>query len=224
MSQPITETNRVARLMGTLQSNVDLTEVPDSTVEWVLQHPREAGQQFTAFLHNGARLVFGALITIVNRMHKFNPVKFISENWTIWCGRADGNGKEGEEAQDVRSLALSEIDWSKIIFETSLLEGETSITGEEKLRRLIESGVIRLDAAVGESLWSDYQSNKENSVLERLRRERGITYLDFFGTILRGPSGSRRVLCLGWRVGGWHWGVRWLGDDWYADHVSPVLV
>lgn len=42
--------------MGTLQLNVRMGEIPDEVVEWVLQHPVEAGEQFTRFLQNNARM------------------------------------------------------------------------------------------------------------------------------------------------------------------------
>ena len=47
---PITDPRRVARVFGTLQSNVKIDDVPDLTAEWILQHPAEAGKQFTRFL------------------------------------------------------------------------------------------------------------------------------------------------------------------------------
>jgi len=45
-------------------------------------------------------------------------------------------------------------------------------------------------------LWQDYQQNKAESVLEKLYQQKGITYIDFFGDILRGPDGDRYVLYL----------------------------
>ena len=48
-------------------------------------------------------------------------------------------------------------------------------------------------------------------------------YVYFFGTILRGPGGLRRVLFLYWYGDGWRWCYDWLGDDWRANHPSAVL-
>lgn len=50
MSQLITDPTRASRLMGTLQNNVSMGEVPDATAEWAIQHPVEAGSKFTLFL------------------------------------------------------------------------------------------------------------------------------------------------------------------------------
>ncbi|MEI8338109.1 MAG: hypothetical protein WCF92_03115 [bacterium] len=58
MSQLITDPNRAARLSGVFNNNVNLKEVPDSTVEWALQHPQEAGQRYTSFLKD-----LGSVIT-----------------------------------------------------------------------------------------------------------------------------------------------------------------
>ena len=223
MSQPITDPNHGMRLMGVLQNNVDLEEVPDSVVEWALQHPKEAGKQFTAFLRNGCRMFFGATIFVINRLKSFSPSDFINPGWTIWRGTKKTDGLKGKEKQDARSLALKEVDWSKVLFETCLKKGETRITGENKLIRLEGSGSIILDAGISQDLFFDYQSNKDNSVLEKLRRERGIKYLDFFGTILRSPDGSRYVMGLCWIHGLWDWRVHCLNDTYYDNELSAVI-
>jgi hypothetical protein len=82
----------------------------------------------------------------------FNPETLLGKGWSIWRGPADGDGLQGEEQQDSRSLALQEVDLSQVLFETNLKPDEFRIVGEEKLRRLKEKGVIRLDARIGQAL------------------------------------------------------------------------
>lgn len=153
----------------------------------------------------------------------FNPAEFIGKGWTIWKGPIDGDGLSGEEDTDKRSLALTEIELASLSFEICLKEGEGPIKGEEKLRRLKKNpNLIRLGGNVFLGLWLDYQANKENSALEWLFRNRRITYLDFFGLILRNPNGYRDVLYL-YRSGGvWYWNCHWLENGWSADYFSAV--
>ncbi|MEK7182253.1 MAG: hypothetical protein AAB679_00640, partial [Patescibacteria group bacterium] len=69
----------------------------------------------------------------IDRSQPFDPAKFISAGWSI-------------EEQDERSLALTEVDLSKVVFETTLEKNEKNIKGEERLERLKEKNVVRLDA------------------------------------------------------------------------------
>lgn len=152
----------------------------------------------------------------------FNPAKFIGENWFVWRGPIDGDGTEGEEDRDAREDNLTEVDWSKVLFETMFDDGET-ITGEEKLLRLKKTGNILLGGKAFLSFWEDWQKNRKNSVLEKLRETRSITYLDFFGLILRSPGGDRNVLYLYFSDDQWDWNCRWLGYDWDAYNRSASL-
>lgn len=185
----------------------------------------EFGQRFTDFLKNGAKPVFISEPRILKiGKQTFDPAKFIGDGWSVWRGPADGNGLEGEEDIDKRSLAIFELGISKVLFETILKSKESSITGEKKLQRIKKAGHVRLGANVFLALWEDYQKNKENSVLEFLYRSRKVTYLDFFGTILRNPNGNRNVLylCRGC-AGKWSWLCSWLDNDWDTDDLSALL-
>ncbi len=183
--------------------------------------PEEFGRRFTAFLKAGARFVFGGLKIACA---KFDLVKFFdNENWTFWKGPKDGNGLNGEEERDRVSLSLTEVDFEKTDFLTCLEKGESSITGEEKLIRLKKLSRPLYGANQFLGLWEDYQKNKAASVLERLCQQKGITYIDFFGDILRGPGGGRCVLYL-YRSGdgSWGWGCGWLGGDWGVRDFAAV--
>ncbi len=133
----------------------------------------------------------------------FDPTSFLGEGWSIWRGPVKGNGLEGEESQDSRSLTLSEVDVASIRFENMLNEedGETIVKGEEKILRLKMAKSVRLDARLGRDLFVEPEQS----------------------TILRGPRGGRCVLCL-YRDGhGWSWGACWLEFDWIRGFPSAVL-
>lgn len=138
-----------------------------------------------------------------------NPATFIGDGWN-WA----------DTDADARSLALPKVDFSKVLFETCLGKGEERITGEEKLRRLMAAGGIRLDPRFGVTLFKE----EGQMTLECLYRERGITYLDFFGRILVGQSDGRYVFYL-YRDddGRWCWRAYWLGNGWHGRAFSARL-
>lgn len=115
------------------------------------------------------------------------PVEFDPTQLVGWCRWSDDSGDT-----DQRSLALTEVDFSKVIFETCLKENETSITSAEKLRRLIAGGNIRLDPRFGMALFQE----RGQKTLGRLREEHGMEHVDFFGRIMVGFSITRCVFSL----------------------------
>ncbi len=158
------------------------------------------------------RRVVKEVMQMVVATQPFDPVSFIGEKWSLI-----------PEERDLRSARLTEVDFATALWEICLNEGESSITGEEKLTRLKTSGKIRLGSTVFLGLWTDYQARKEDSVLERLFKEQKITYLDFFGDVLLNPHGNRYVLYFFRNDGVWHWISYYLGYDWNADHLSASL-
>ncbi|MCX6735508.1 MAG: hypothetical protein NTZ13_00275 [Candidatus Parcubacteria bacterium] len=158
-------------------------------------------------------------ILIIGRTALFDPAKFIGSGWSIWKGPVDGDGLNGEEQQDQRSLALTEIDFDKISFETCLKSGETYITGEEKLKRHARAGHILADAKIGQVLYEEEGQKK----LEYLYKEKGITWFELQGTILRSLSDRRCALYLYRDDGRWDWYYYWLGNGRGADCPSLVL-
>lgn len=176
----------------------------------IIDNPKVAGANFTSFLRNGCRVNIGGLKVTPQ---PFDPVTFsrLGQGWKIIA-----------EDHDSCNDGLREVDFSQVDFLTGLNEGETSITGEVKLARLKETKRILYGANVFGGLWQDYQGLKENSVLERLYREKKITYLDFFGDVLQPPAGHRCVLCLDRDGARWYWGANRLDFGWRAYHVSAV--
>jgi hypothetical protein len=182
----------------------------------------EFGRRFTAFLQSGCRMVAGDLKFATA---PFDPAVFIGQGWAFWKGPKGGNGLEGEEERDKASVSFTEVDFDKADLLTCLEKGESSITGEEKLIRLKKLGCVLYGVTVFMGLWQNYQScqNKAESVLEKLYKQKGITYVDFLGDILRHPGGDRCVLYL-CRAGDgqWRWGHDWLDIGWRARSVSAV--
>lgn len=176
----------------------------------------------------GLRQVLRGLAKIVAESFKlacdkpFSPTEFIGKGWTVWKGPADGDGLEGDEDRDACEDDLSIIDWEQIILESHLEESESSVHGEEKLKRAVASGNVQLGGRAFLSLWEDYKANGENSVLEKLRRK-GVTRIYFFGLRLRDPRAGRGVLCLYVSGSGWDWYYYWLSGRWGASNPSASL-
>lgn len=180
-------------------------------------------EEFTKFLKNGGRVIIGELKRLALGP-SIDPAEFIGKGWTVWKGPKGGSGLEGDEDRDVRENDLVEVDFAQVDFATCLNGSEGSIKGEEKLERMKASGKIRLGGRTFLALWQNYQAMKENSVLEWLYRTFQITYIDFFGLVLRSSSGDRYVLYL-YRYGDgqWSWHCRWLGNGWSASDRSASL-
>ena len=156
----------------------------------------------------------------IDRTKPFDPA-FIDAGWSFWRGSADGNGLEGELEQDNRSLALTEVDTSKILLEARLESKETYTTGEERLKRLIAADRICLDFGIFQTLW-----NNKTLIPTRFREKtnNNRTYVFFDGQTLRSPGGGRCTLYLYLDGGGgWGWGVGWLGGSRRVHDPSVVL-
>jgi len=161
------------------------------------------------FLSGAIVLQIVAMIVKIARDVVFKPVTFIGKGWKML-----------DKETDERAVKLAEVDFTKVNLATCLKEGEPSITGEEKLKRLREGGDILLDVGIFLALWNE----EGHTTLNWLYKERGVTYLDFFGTILEGPSGGRYVLYLYRRDDGrWDWHCDCLAHDWNGENFSASL-
>ncbi len=194
-------------VIQTLANNVNWDVLDHTILQKIVNDPTEAGKQFTAFLKNGGKVIVDSpRIINIDRSIPFDP-KFIGEGWSI-------------EEQDEKSLALTEINFSEVMFNSTLEKGEKSIKGEDNLKRLKEKNCIRLDAGIFKTLW-------ENQILipEKWKEKTkgNITYIFFDGTILRSSRGHRSVLCLYWLDGRGYWLCIWLENDWDANAPSAVL-
>lgn len=151
--------------------------------------------------------LFSRIIKI-DRSQPFNPTVFIGGGWSI-------------EEQDEKALALTEIDLTKVVFKTTLEKGERSIKGEDKLKRLKEKNVVRLDAGIFQTLWEN-----QHLIPEKWKKKiNGRTIEIFFdGTILRGSNGVLMVMCLYWCDGKWHWSYQWLVDNFVHVGCSSAVL
>lgn len=146
---------------------------------------------------------------IIDRTTAFDPTTFIGAGWSI-------------VEQDGRSLELAEIDLTKVQFVTILKKkkGDAPVSGEDKLKHLIASGVIRLDAKVFQTFWEN-----QHRIPEHWKQPTNNipTFIFFEGTILRNPNGNRCVLYLFWFHYKWIWYEYHLDNPWCGDSPSAVL-
>ena len=143
----------------------------------------------------------------IDRSKPFDPVNFIVAGWSI-------------EEQDEKSLALTKVDLAKVVFETTLEKNEKNIKGEERLERLKEKNVVRLDAKIFQMLWENQHLIPENW---KEKTNGNTTYIFFDGTVLRSSDGRRYVLYLCWDGGEWDGDYGWLGGGFGASDPSVVL-
>jgi len=159
------------------------------------------------FLESGCQLVIkGPGAFVVDRSVPFDPVKFIGQGWEV-------------VEEDKKALALTTVDFSDVRFESGLKEGEQTIDGEEKLKRLKRLG-IRLDARCGQALYEE----KGQATLRWLYDSHGINWFELSGTVLRRQDVHRYFLYLNrYDDGSWYWHYTWLDNDRYRVSVSPLL-
>lgn len=156
--------------------------------------PKVAGCRLADFFKN-----IGRTITI-DRSFTFDTADFLGTNWSI-------------AEQDEHSLVLTEIDLSKVSFETTLEKGEGSVVGGKKLGRLKDAGHIRLDAKVFQTLLVNQHLIPKSW---RKTTNGNTTRIYFDGTIFRDSDGHRRVLCLYWN------GEVWVRDWDFLDTGFPA--
>ncbi len=132
--------------------------------------------------------------------------------------------------KDPRAMKVLHIDWDKIKYKSFVEPGQI-ITGNEKLARMKQAGVIRLDWSWAFLLKHDHDHYNADSVLEHLYRTKGIEELNFFGTILgfkHSPGSDRqnvRVLRRnGTSDGQWRCTNEVMNTPYFgADSMSPIV-
>ncbi len=139
----------------------------------------------------------------------FDPEKFIGKGWKI--------------DEQVSNRSGDNLDAGQITRKDYLKKRESYINGEERLKRIKAAGEqdLQLDA---EDFLALYQEESQLT-LRWLYDTKGITWLSFWGTILRSPGGCRFVLSLfRWDDGSWGWYYFWVGsDEWSASNPAGVL-
>ena len=101
---------------------------------------------------------------------------------------------------DSRLLSVTQVDMSDLVRVDMLKVGEVSITGEERLKRMLETGHRGFDLRIMYVLWRDYLICKASdgdiagSLLERVFQETGIDFIDVMGQPLLSPGGRAIAL------------------------------
>lgn len=147
----------------------------------------------------------------IDRRKPFDPGVHSGSGWSV-----------SKEDADQRSVVLPEIDLHKLRLETTLRDGEVFVLGEEKLRRLKESKLIRLDSVIFLTLWETPEVG--NFLVDHLadyQTDTSCLFLD--GEVILGPDNRRYVLYLRLYRYGWTWGCRWLNHQYSVYHPSLVL-
>lgn len=151
---------------------------------------------------------------------------FPGSSLTIWRGRADGNGLDGEEAI-YEPADLVELKVEEMAFNHFLTDSDSDrIGGETKMGHVLQarkSGLILPGGRTGVALWKDYQANGEKSRLEWLRANRGITWFDLPGVVLRNSFGDRYIPYFSFRDEVWNVVCGWLSNAWGRGSPSGVL-
>lgn len=206
MSKPIS-IGQSHNVISTLANNVDWSILDSEMLQKIVDNPKMAGQQFTAFLKNCGKMVVAKQGFVTIDRSKLFDSSFVGKDFSI-------------DEQDERSLKLTEVDLSMVDFVTMLKSGEKYITGEERLKRLKEFGSTRLDAKIFQTLWENQHLIPE-SWKDKVNGETRLIYFD--GTVLRSPGGRRYTLYLCWIDSRWHWDYFWLGNFRFANDPSAVL-
>ncbi len=120
--------------------------------------------------------------------------------------------KEGWTLTEKVSRKIASITDLKLV--PILKKGETSINGEEMVRRARKE----LNANLGQE---DAEWLLEHQ--SEIPKEWRSYYLTFPGTVWRDSFGRRRVTFLHWRGQRWYLDFRWLGHGWCSDdRLLPV--
>ena len=200
---------QIVKLNDVIAAKMRKAEFPSDVSQDVIE---QQGEDIAMKLVNDFRIRVEARIRATEphilARKPFDPVTFIGEGWTV-------DERIGKRSGD-------NLDAGKIVRQDYLKKGESSINGEERLRRIKATPAdIQLD---GEDCLALYKEEGQLT-LRWLYETQGIRWLSFWGTILRSPYGSRNVLYLCRSDdGSWDWNYGWVdGGRWRASYPAAVL-
>ena len=156
-------------------------------------------------------------VITIERYESFKPQDLLGEGWRIvW--------------QDDRSLAITELDLSNVVFDSFVGSKEPwiYIRGYARSKRLEEASCnyIPLDAEIFQTLWENpYLIPDSWKSMDGKDDENGRTiYIFFNGTILQDENGAKCILALCWNQNkGWFFRTRYINDIWCSYHLSALL-
>lgn len=128
----------------------------------------------------------------------------IGHGWKQWHGDIAGEGIDGQPDAEIRRLPKN-INFAQVCYIPWGTINNHGISGDCVLTRLKDTTYVRLGTEHFAALWQDYHAEKDNSVLEWLRKKRGITFICFAGDVFRDPHGERMILSLVRKETTWHW-------------------
>ncbi len=195
----------LAILLGLNPKHID-----GNLLQLQIRKPNEWKAKFIHWINTGCEVPKNLLR--VNSTYSFNPEKFLThgKGWII----------EPKE-RDENSASLVEIDLNNVKLVSTLKPKETSVGGEDRLKRLKDAKHIRLGANHFFTLWNNkFLIPEEWSVLCVDWRTMCIT---FDGDVLVSPDGKRYVLCLCPSDGAYGYDCRPLAGDFEKRFMSAVL-
>ncbi len=200
-----------------VMSAIDVSQFPPGLSQKVIVAGNQGKlkRRLTQFFLNQGWLPPCPSPLIIDRsiqVHELGP------RWPVWLGPVDGNGLEGKPDIDLRAGTILAFDASKVRLLDGLNEGQPTITGEEKRRKLRVGIHIQIDV---QTLWALYAENGQVT-LRWLHDHHEVTWMESLGTILRNPNGRRCSFCLyRWGSGAWGWDCNWV--DSRRDASNPAL-
>lgn len=198
------------QVIATLMVNIDWKSIDfknSGLQDFIARDPKRVGRQFTAFLKNGGLFFKRPNIIKIDRSVPFDPAIFLSKRTSV-------------KEQDKRALAIAEVDLNNVRLETMLTPGETSVNGEEKLKRLEKAGYIGLDAKVFQTLWENQSLIPEEW---KEKTDGKTTFILFNGTVLEHYGGDDFIMGLYWSGDNWCWFIKYLKNGCFDCDLSVVL-
>jgi len=201
---------QIAKFVDLQTAALRKSSLPSAETQYVLENQgAEIADTFVADVRRRVEARQRATELHILQRRSFDPQNFLGSSWKIdeLVGKRSGNN----------------LDAGKLVGKDYFKKGESSINGEERLRRIkANADDVQLDADDFLALWEE----KGHITLHWLYETKGITWLSFWATILRRSDGDRRVLYL-YRdgYGSWRWHDRSVGSDsWDAGSPAAVLV
>jgi hypothetical protein len=137
----------------------------------------------------------------IDRTKPFDPAILGHRSWSV-------------VEQDERALKVTRLDLDDVRLVTVFGKEETLVGGEEKIRRLKETGFIRLDARAFQEIW------KNRALIPEWWKSK-VVFFD--GTVLRRPDEKMCIFCIYWINDHWDSNYITLDNFWNDKYPSAVL-
>lgn len=156
-------------------------------------HEEDLGRSLSVWVSNGCQLVPEGPDPLPVDQAPTNPEMFVGGGGTVWRGPKGGNGLEGEERQNARSLELVQIDPMRVAFESHLFPGERLVPGEQRLGRIKAEAKSRPIVLPGLNVGATLLNQPGQLTLNWFRDAHGVKAFMLPGVELRDQHGSRHL-------------------------------